>query len=101
VVPSLTAHPLLALHEAGVLVTVNSDDPPYFGGYANNNCVAIADTLGLTPMQVITLAAKSVHASFADDTTKAALLAELDGHVGLAATVPPIGCAQHGRNSTH
>jgi adenosine deaminase len=80
VVPSLAAHPLLALHEAGVLVTVNSDDPPYFGGYVNDNYAAVTGALGLTRAQLTALAANSVHASFAGDSAKAAPLAELDDY---------------------
>jgi adenosine deaminase len=41
VCPDLKLHPLRRMLEAGLLVTVNSDDPSYFGGYVNENFVAV------------------------------------------------------------
>jgi adenosine deaminase len=46
-VPAMAAHPLPALLDAGVTVTVNSDDPAYFGGYIADNYLAVASSLGL------------------------------------------------------
>jgi adenosine deaminase len=64
VTPDLRLHPLKRLMDAGVLVTVNSDDPAYFGGYVADNYVAIATALGLTPAEIRTLAANSLAASW-------------------------------------
>ncbi|MRR12398.1 adenosine deaminase, partial [bacterium] len=45
VVPSLEAHPLRQMIDAGLFVTVNSDDPAYFGGYLSDNYIACAESL--------------------------------------------------------
>jgi adenosine deaminase len=65
VIPDLADHPLLQLHDAGVLVTINSDDPPYFGGYVNDNYRAVATALDLSDSVLAELAANSFRASFA------------------------------------
>lgn len=66
VVPSLAAHPLPRLLEAGLLVTVNSDDPAYFGGYVDDNYRA----LGLGEAAQRHLAANSFRASFLPEEVK-------------------------------
>ncbi len=73
----LADHNLKRLLDRGVKVTVNSDDPAYFGGYLVDNYVATAAALGLTRDDVVTLAANSIDASFASDEERAALRAEL------------------------
>jgi adenosine deaminase len=80
VVDSLSAHPLRRMLDAGLLATVNSDDPAYFGGYAHDNLTAVADALDLDEHAVRTLAANSFHAAFLDEPTRARYLAELDAH---------------------
>ena len=65
VTPDLGEHPLKALLDAGVLVTVNSDDPAYFGGYLADNYVAIAQALGLSRDDLRRLAENSLAARFA------------------------------------
>ena len=77
-VPDLAQHPLPALLEAGLLVTINSDDPAYFGGYVDDNYTAIADQFGLDRDQLAALAANSVHASFASSARTSELLAEVE-----------------------
>ncbi|MFE4470205.1 adenosine deaminase [Leifsonia sp. NPDC056824] len=77
-VPDLSAHPLLRLDAAGVRVTVNSDDPAYFGGYVGDNYLAIRDTLGVTAEQAERFARTSIDASFATAERKAELQAEVD-----------------------
>jgi adenosine deaminase len=67
VVPSLEQHPLASLLRAGVRVTVNSDDPPYFGGYINENFAAVRDSLGLTEAELTMLARNSFLGSFDED----------------------------------
>jgi adenosine deaminase len=64
VTPDLREHPLKRLMEAGVLVTVNSDDPAYFGGYVADNYVAIAEALGLSEEEIAQLAENSLLASW-------------------------------------
>lgn len=66
VVDTLASHPLRQLLDADVLVTVNSDDPPYLGGYINDNYAAIADALRLDARQITRLARNSFTASFLD-----------------------------------
>lgn len=79
VFPSLAAHNLPALLAAGLCVTVNSDDPAYFGGYVNDNYLQTFAALPqLDARQAWQLAANSFEASFVDDATKAAWRLELD-----------------------
>ena len=78
VVDRLEDHNLKELLDRGVRVTVNSDDPAYFGGYVLDNYVAIAEALDLTPIDLISLARNSIEASFLSTGEKTALLAELD-----------------------
>jgi adenosine deaminase len=72
--PDLRLHPLKRMLAAGMVVTVNSDDPSYFGGYVNANFVAIQEALALTPDDIATLARNSFLASFLPDRDKAAAL---------------------------
>lgn len=64
VIPDLRAHPLKTLLDAGVLVTVNSDDPAYFGGYLVDNYMAIAQALELTRDELGQLARNSLTAAW-------------------------------------
>lgn len=70
VYPDLTLHPLKLMLDAGLMVTVNSDDPAYFGGYVNENFIAIAEALKLTDQDIKKLAANSIDASFLDIESK-------------------------------
>jgi len=76
-VSDLASHPLKSLMQAGIVVTLNSDDPAYFGGYLTENYVAAAEALGLTRSDLLTLAQASFAASFLDAGTKAAYIAEV------------------------
>jgi adenine deaminase len=75
---SLAVHPLRRLAERGLLVTVNSDDPAYFGGYVADNFVAVRDALRIPDDELVQYARNSFEASFLPDADKAAHLAELD-----------------------
>jgi adenosine deaminase len=77
VFPSLRQHNLKQLLDRGLLVTVNSDDPAYFGGYAGDNYAAVADALALGDDALVTLARNSFEASFVDRAERAALLARI------------------------
>lgn len=77
VVDRLEHHPLRRMLEAGLRVTVNSDDPAYFGGYVLDNYLAIATALQLSREQMLTLAANSLRGSFMPKARVDALLAEL------------------------
>ncbi|MER7515756.1 adenosine deaminase [Streptomyces sp. NPDC126499] len=63
----LEEHPLRAMLDAGLVATVNSDDPAYFGGYVGDTFDAVRDALSLTPEQLRTLARNSFLASFLED----------------------------------
>jgi adenosine deaminase len=64
VVPDLADHPLPRLLDAGVRVTVNSDDPAYFGGYVADNYLALAEACGLSESDLSALARSSLEAVF-------------------------------------
>ena len=68
--------------EHGLCVTVNSDDPAYFGGYVDENYSAVRRALLLDDDALVKIARHSFEASFLDDGVKAAYLAELDAFVG-------------------
>tara|TARA_R110002095_G_scaffold97595_6_gene85654 strand:+ start:4682 stop:5668 length:987 start_codon:yes stop_codon:yes gene_type:complete len=74
---TMSEHPLKQMLAAGLLVTVNSDDPPYFGGYVNENFTAVQQALDLSRDDLIKLARNSFEASFLSDEEKQALIAEL------------------------
>ncbi|GAA3353655.1 hypothetical protein GCM10020366_07710 [Saccharopolyspora gregorii] len=73
----LSGHTLPALLEHGLLVTVNSDDPAYFGGYVDENFDAVRRELGLSTEQLRELAANSFRAAFLDDRRRDEFLAEV------------------------
>jgi adenosine deaminase len=77
VVGSMEEHPLRRMLKAGLRVTVNSDDPAYFGGYLHENYVRAANALDLTDEQLVTLAANAIEGSFADPARKEELRIEL------------------------
>jgi adenosine deaminase len=71
-------HNLKRLLDRGVKVTINSDDPAYFGGYVLDNYLAAAVGLDLTPEDLVELARNSIEAAFMPDIDKAVFLDELD-----------------------
>ncbi len=75
---SLEAHPLPRLLEAGVSVTLGSDDPPMFGTDLLSEYVRCADAFGWDDATLVAIARAGVEHSFAPDALRAALLAELD-----------------------
>lgn len=80
VFPSIKEHPLKRMLEEGLCVTVNSDDPAYFGGYVADNFVAVRDGLGFTRGDLRKVAKNSFRASFLGEEEKQRLLAELDAY---------------------
>ncbi len=78
VVPDLARHPLRRMMECHLMVTVNSDDPAYFGGYINENYQAVVDALGLDASALCALARNSFAASFLDEASRNRHLAEID-----------------------
>jgi aminodeoxyfutalosine deaminase len=79
-VDDLAHHPLPTFVEAGVVVTVNSDDPPMFGTTLNREYEIAAELLALDEAGLAELARSGVRASFLEDAGKAALLAEIDAY---------------------
>ena len=70
VFPDLADHNIGALLDAGLCVTINSDDPAYFGGYMNENFVQTFAATGLTAQQAYQLAANSFEASFINEAQR-------------------------------
>ena len=73
-------HNLIALLDAGLLATVNSDDPAYFGGYLNANFLAVAEALPLSAQHAHQLARNSFQAAFLAPAVKQGFLDEVDDY---------------------
>ena len=82
VVDDLADHNLKRLLDAGLKVTINSDDPAYFGGYVADNYVAVATALGLSRAELARCARNSLEACFAPEAQKQAWVSELDAYLG-------------------
>jgi adenosine deaminase len=81
VVDDIRRHPLRTMIDQGLLVTVNSDDPAYFGGYVNENFVAVQQGLGLSDDDLARLARNSFEAAFLSKEEKQSLLRRVDNYV--------------------
>ena len=80
VFPDLASHNLKRMLDLGVNVTINSDDPAYFGGYIVENYIQTARALDLRRDEVLALARNSLESSFVSKDVKAGWLAELQRH---------------------
>ena len=78
VVKDLKEHPLKKLMKGGLMVTINSDDPAYFGGYMNENYFAVAHALDLTKKQISDLSKNSFKASFLSQEKKDEMIRKVD-----------------------
>ena len=78
VIDRIEDSPVKAQLDEELLVTVNSDDPAYFGGYINQNYQAVADGLGLSDEEIIQLAKNSFAASFLSEADKARHIAHVE-----------------------
>jgi adenine deaminase len=78
VFPTLADHNLKALLRAGLKITINSDDPAYFGGYLLENYLQCAEVLGLSETELYLLARNSLDASFVPQAERQLWIAELD-----------------------
>ncbi len=92
----LEDHVLPMMLDAGLNVSINSDDPAYFGGYIGDNYVDTQAALDLPLEQMVTVARNSLEATFLPQAKKQALLAELDDYVAESSTRledvgPPLG----------
>jgi adenine deaminase len=81
----LAQHPLRAMLAEGLLVSVNSDDPAYFGGYIDDNYRAIESALSLSAAELATLARNSFASTFATDAEQARWIGEVDAVLAQAA----------------
>jgi len=81
VVKKMEDHPLKKMMRRGLLVTLNSDDPAYFGGYVNENYLVVQKVLQLNKKDVYTLARNSFIASFLDNKTKDKMLKKLNNYI--------------------
>lgn len=78
VVDSMEAHPMRTMLDEGLVVSVNSDDPAYFGGYVADNYRALVEHIGFGRDELVTLARNSIESSFLPDDRKSALIAEIE-----------------------
>jgi adenosine deaminase len=78
VVPDISHHPLRHMMDKGLMVTVNSDDPAYFGGYVNDNYRAVQQSLGLSREEIVAIARNGFTASMMPAADKRQALAEFD-----------------------
>jgi adenosine deaminase len=79
--PDMASHPIKRLMDAGVLVTVNSDDPPMFHSNLIDNYMQVADTFDLTAADVERLVHNSLQAAFVDEATRARYLGRFKAEV--------------------
>ena len=70
-------HNIAAMDRAGLCVTINSDDPAYFGGYINENFAAVQRAFDLDQAMLVQYATRSVEVSFASDKRKRTLREEI------------------------
>ncbi|MDC7677696.1 adenosine deaminase [Asticcacaulis machinosus] len=80
VVEDMNTHPIPHMLKRGLKATINSDDPAYFGGYVNDNFLALTGLRLISRADCVTLARNSVTGSFATDARKTELLAEIDAY---------------------
>ena len=88
VVDDLRQHNLARLLRQGAMVTINSDDPAYFGAYVADNYLASAQAMDLSRAELTQLARNSILASFLPETSKAELLSRLEAYAGSAGALP-------------
>lgn len=80
-VDTMADHPLPSMLEAGLKVSVHSDDPAYFGGYMDANFASLMQAFNFSTEQLAQLARNSFESSFIDDSAKRERLAEVDAWV--------------------
>lgn len=78
VISDMREHPLKRMLDRGLMVTVHSDDPAYFGGYVNENLIAVAEALGLSKSEVAQVVANGFRASRLPADEVAKHVAEID-----------------------
>jgi adenosine deaminase len=78
----MTQHNIKQLLDLGVCVTINSDDPAYFGGYMNENFYATQVGLNLSKTDLYKISRNAIQAAFLNGDRKQALMAELVAYFG-------------------
>lgn len=78
---SMEQHNILQLLKRGLCVTVNSDDPAYFGGYMNDNFIAIASSLAMSNEDLAAFSLNAVEASFVSDARKSQMREEVEAYL--------------------
>jgi adenine deaminase len=78
VISKMEKHPLKIMLDKGVVVTINSDDPAYFGGYLNDNYLAVQKALNLNKNEIYVLAKNSFESSFISKSMKKKFVKKLD-----------------------
>ena len=81
VISDLKQYPLREMIQKGLLVTLNSDDPAYFGGYMNENFIAAAQALQLTEDEIVLLIKNGFEASFLSGEEKAKMIKRVDEYL--------------------
>jgi adenosine deaminase len=78
VVKNMKDHPIREMLDKGLMATINSDDPAYFGGYMNDNYFAIQEALNLSKQEIYKLTRNAFESTFLDEIDKNALLERVD-----------------------
>ena len=86
--PTLEAHPLRAMLAAGLCVTINSDDPAYFGGYISENLLRCQRSLGLSMEDIATLARNSFSAAFVPAADAAQAVSSVNAYCDAFRKIP-------------
>jgi aminodeoxyfutalosine deaminase len=89
-VDRLENHPIRQMYDAGITVTVNSDDPPMFGTTLNREYEIAAQLLDLDETGIAALAGNAVRASYLDEGAKTELLGQIGAYL---AAVPDQPCS--------
>jgi adenine deaminase len=79
VVSRIEDHPVKRMLDHGLCVSLNSDDPAYFGGYITDNYLAVARVFSLSAAEIVTIARNAIESTFLDAADRQRLLAELEG----------------------
>ena len=80
VIDNLKNHPIKKMMNSGLLVTINSDDPAYFGGYLNENYLGVAHALDLSKKQIAELAKNSFRASWLAPPDKTEMILRVEAY---------------------
>ena len=80
VVSDLRNHPIRKMLDFGLKVTINSDDPSYFGGYMNENFIQVTEALALEESHLTMITRNAIEASFLDESDKSALQQRLEDY---------------------